>query len=195
MHGFQAYQAGTYATGMADEDTTHWQYLTMEDERVRDTHRALDGLVLPKDDPFWEKHFPPWEWGCRCRVRGLNVDQVDDFRERDADRAPDDKLVVEGPALARLRDGQLQRDGQSYDVTPPSEKMGGTKAFSWNPGELRLKLEDLKARHEPETWATFERWSKEKEILPDQTVWEWLGGEPVKPKVEAAAERKAKEGK
>jgi SPP1 gp7 family putative phage head morphogenesis protein len=180
MHGFQAYQAGTYATGMADDDTTHWQYLTMEDERVRPSHKALDGITLPKDDPFWEKHFPPWDWGCRCLVRGMNEDLVDEMREGDEDRAPDDKLVVEGPALKRLRDGQLQRGGQTHDVTPPSEKLGADKAFQWNPGELRLGVEDLQERYDPEVWDAFRQWAVSEDVVEGQTVWEWLGGKAPK---------------
>ena len=81
-HNFAAYQAGVRASGQKDADTTHWQYLATEDDHVRDTHLALNGIVRPKDDPFWDDHFPPWEWGCRCRVRPMNQDLV----ERSVDR-------------------------------------------------------------------------------------------------------------
>lgn len=33
-----------------------------------DRHRAFDGLVLPKQDPFWQTHYPPWEFNCQCMV-------------------------------------------------------------------------------------------------------------------------------
>lgn len=41
-------------------------YRTMRDERVRASHRAWDGLVLPVDHPFWRSHYPPNGWRCRC---------------------------------------------------------------------------------------------------------------------------------
>ena len=44
------------------------QYRTAGDARVRETHRQLDGVTLPADDPFWDKYYPPNGWGCRCQV-------------------------------------------------------------------------------------------------------------------------------
>ncbi|WP_194094811.1 phage head morphogenesis protein [Marivivens aquimaris] len=36
----------------------------------RPEHLAWDGLVLPADHPFWEKHMPVNGWGCSCYVLG-----------------------------------------------------------------------------------------------------------------------------
>lgn len=33
-----------------------------------DRHARFDGLVLPKTDPFWQTHYPPWEFNCQCLV-------------------------------------------------------------------------------------------------------------------------------
>lgn len=43
---------------------------------VRPSHAALHGLVFAWDDPFWNDHTPPWEFGCRCFFRPLTVKQV-----------------------------------------------------------------------------------------------------------------------
>lgn len=40
-------------------------YMTQGDERVRDSHLALEGLSFPKRD-FPPGLVPPIEWGCRC---------------------------------------------------------------------------------------------------------------------------------
>lgn len=44
------------------------EYITAKDERVRSEHAALDGVIRPVDDPFWDTYYPPNDWGCRCDV-------------------------------------------------------------------------------------------------------------------------------
>lgn len=60
-----------------------WQYLTVADGRVREQHRKLHGVILPENDPLWDKIYPPNGWNCRCRVRGLMEHQAKDvdFKE------------------------------------------------------------------------------------------------------------------
>lgn len=188
-HAFQAFQASNWRVAQEDEDTTHLQYLATEDDNVRDSHLALNGLILPKNDPFWEKHFPPWEWGCRCRTRPLNPDFVAEAKAEDEQRDPENRLVMEGPALERLRNGQLQRDGRSYDVTPPSDsQLSSSQPLQWHPDNLRLPLDELKQRYDPEVWTAFEQNMKAVEILPGVSTWAWLGG---KNDVRALADKSA----
>lgn len=42
------------------------QYRTANDDRVREAHRVLQDVTLPKDDPFWLSYYPPNGWRCRC---------------------------------------------------------------------------------------------------------------------------------
>lgn len=46
----------------------YWEYRTVGDDRVRPSHRRLEGIVLPCSDARWKKIFPPNDWRCRCRV-------------------------------------------------------------------------------------------------------------------------------
>lgn len=46
----------------------YWEYKTAGDDRVRPEHVELDGLILPANDPRWDKIFPPNGWKCRCYV-------------------------------------------------------------------------------------------------------------------------------
>ena len=46
----------------------YWKYVTAGDERVREAHRALDGIILPASDRRWDRIFPPNGWKCRCHV-------------------------------------------------------------------------------------------------------------------------------
>jgi len=52
------------------------QYLTVNDARVRDQHRQWHNKILKIDDPFWDTHYPPNGWGCRCTVRTLSDRQL-----------------------------------------------------------------------------------------------------------------------
>jgi len=48
------------------EDMPLLQYRTAGDKRVRDSHAALEGVKRPIDDDFWNTHYPPNGWNCRC---------------------------------------------------------------------------------------------------------------------------------
>lgn len=51
-----------------DGDRYNLQYRTAADNKVRDTHAALDLTTLPDDDPFWSLYITPLGWRCRCRT-------------------------------------------------------------------------------------------------------------------------------
>ena len=73
-----SYAAGRYQQLQA---MPFWRYRHSDFVlRPRQNHLALDGLCLPKDDPFWDTHFPPNGWGCRCYVEGELV-QKGDYEE------------------------------------------------------------------------------------------------------------------
>jgi SPP1 gp7 family putative phage head morphogenesis protein len=42
------------------------EYRTAKDDRVRQSHAALDGLVFRQDDPDWHRYAPPNGYQCRC---------------------------------------------------------------------------------------------------------------------------------
>ncbi|WP_295582262.1 phage minor head protein [uncultured Lamprocystis sp.] len=56
----------------------------------RPLHQSWDGLVLPADDPWWQTHYPPNGWGCKCRVFALNDQDLERLGKAEPDRAPDD---------------------------------------------------------------------------------------------------------
>lgn len=45
------------------------KYRTVGDARVRDEHDKLDNIIKPINDSFWDSHYPPNGWNCRCRVQ------------------------------------------------------------------------------------------------------------------------------
>jgi len=55
----------------------YWLYDAMNDSLTRDSHRVLDNKVWPADHPIWRQIFPPNGFNCRCMVRALTAEQVE----------------------------------------------------------------------------------------------------------------------
>lgn len=72
-----AYNSGRYAQMMNNAEAyPFWQYVAVMDGRTRPAHAALNGMVFRYDDPFWQTHYPPNGWSCRCRVRALSAERM-----------------------------------------------------------------------------------------------------------------------
>jgi SPP1 gp7 family putative phage head morphogenesis protein len=48
------------------------RYVSVMDGRERPEHHAWHDTILPVDDPWWDSHFPPCGWNCRCDTQALN---------------------------------------------------------------------------------------------------------------------------
>lgn len=73
-----AYNAGRYAQMReVAKGRPYWQYLAVGDERTRPAHAAINGMVFPADHEFWDTHYPPNGFRCRCTVRSLSARQVE----------------------------------------------------------------------------------------------------------------------
>ena len=89
-------------------ETLYLIYSTAGDLRVRASHRAWHHTVLPVDDPFWNTHYPPNGWGCRCIVRVTS--------RRGLDR--EGLKVTKAPEVS-FKDRINRKTGQVYlDQTP-----------------------------------------------------------------------------
>ncbi len=179
-HTFQAYGAVQYRALQEEKDIfPFWQYRSTGDGKVRDSHAALDGLVLPADHPFWEDHFPPWQYNCRCQVVGLMQEEVDAIREEDANRDPAKRLVLEGPALEKLTtQGVLDRGpNEQIDVRSAYARAEGKakdQAFRNRPGDFTLPLDAIRGKATEEDWAAFQATAAATEVTPGLSLWQWL---------------------
>ncbi|MBI9092293.1 MAG: hypothetical protein JEZ12_24020 [Desulfobacterium sp.] len=87
-----AYMAGRHKQMTSPGVTTlrpFWQYRHGGSANPRIEHLALDGMVLPHDDPFWSTHYPPNGWGCKCRVVTLSQRDLDKMGKKGPDSAPE----------------------------------------------------------------------------------------------------------
>lgn len=110
-----AYSAGRW---QADQDPAvqeilwGYEYSTVGDDRVRPEHEAMDGVKLPKEDPFWEVWFPPNGWNCRCQAIPI-------FQE---------EKIKQPPIVDDLSEGLRERLG--------NRPLEPTKGFAMNPGAI-----------------------------------------------------------
>jgi len=80
-----AYHAGHYKQ-MTDpavlKARPYWRYIRSNSANPREQHRGWHNTVLPADDPWWDTHYTPNGWGCKCGVVSLSERQVERLVER-----------------------------------------------------------------------------------------------------------------
>ena len=154
-----AYNAGRWNI-VNDSDTAPYiwgfQYCTAHDRRVRPEHRLLEGVRLPKDDPFWKRYFPPNGWNCRCTVLEIWNDEetaCEDFGITGVDprkRSPKELNLL--PAFdgnaGILGYGRGGSGGGIKDNIPASPKPSGEKE------KEKEKVNGKKGKNEERTYVT-----------------------------------------
>lgn len=79
-----SYMAGRWET------LKQFPYLKYQHNTVRhprEAHLAWDGKIIATDDPWWQTHYPPNGWGCRCTVTGVSAARLKALGKQ-ADAAP-----------------------------------------------------------------------------------------------------------
>jgi SPP1 gp7 family putative phage head morphogenesis protein len=118
------------------------RYVTAKDERVRDSHRVLHGIVRPLNDAFWKKYTPPVGYRCRCIVQQVD-DAVTDLPDN-LNEVQIPKGFDENPYFT----GNLYTDRHPYfaKVTDPSVK----ERIEQNVHQIWLKKDDYFQMHRRE---------------------------------------------
>ncbi len=100
-----------------------WEYSAVMDDRTRPTHRACDGVILPANNPFWNTHYPPWGFNCRCRVIArLDIPESYDITQPN----PDTQLVTDAdgvPIKASYGTGVYNLDAGKFEGIPAQAGM------------------------------------------------------------------------
>jgi SPP1 gp7 family putative phage head morphogenesis protein len=174
-HGYAAYAKANYAALEDQIEIFPWRkYQTAQDERVRGTHAALDGVIAPANSPFWRAHTPPWDFGCRCDIVGLTDEDVKGLRGsnlRTAEGKPALKIIDPGPELDALEQGNLYRDGVMNFVARNPD------GFKFDPegGLVTLEmLKGLKKRVGAKIWDGFAAWARNASVPGSGNAWDYL---------------------
>ncbi|QPF74229.1 minor capsid protein [Roseateles sp. DAIF2] len=130
----QAYAAGQWERLQQTKRThPYLRYITKRDERVRATHRAWDNVTLPVDDSFWNAHYPPNGWHCRCRV--VAVSQADYDKGTAPGGQPMNKVAPEV-----VRRPWLNRRTDEVHQVPAGVDPG----FGYNAGKASIRAKQLR---------------------------------------------------
>lgn len=100
------------------------RYIAILDERTREQHRHWNDTVKPVDDPFWNDHYPPNGWRCRCSVQQLS--------ERDMKRLGLEVTTTNPDGAPRTF---LDKRTGDTVLLPP----GLDPSFAYNVGKARMK--------------------------------------------------------
>jgi SPP1 gp7 family putative phage head morphogenesis protein len=106
---YQVAKAKKYYT---DKNVKYLKYIAVLDSKTRPSHKALNGIVLDKNDPFWQTHYPPNGWNCRCRVRAIPAHK----KITPADKTNLPKNAVEPDWAYDVREGRFFDKFSSKDV-------------------------------------------------------------------------------
>lgn len=101
-----SYMAGRYKAMKENSgDRPYWMYDAKNDNKTRPAHKALDGKVFRYDDPFWNTHYPPNGWHCRCNVVAVNEDEI---QERNLSVESSKGKLTEESRLVSKTTGEMQ---------------------------------------------------------------------------------------
>jgi len=126
-----------------------WQQITSENSKInfpflqyvhnyygtsktpRADHLAWNGVVLPVDDDFWQTHYPPNGFGCKCGVKQLtksegegklkgmynstHADKIDNFSENYGEEKALKTMRKYAGAFS-TQDAALEKSGWAYNV-------------------------------------------------------------------------------
>lgn len=115
-------------------------YRTMRDERVRTSHRPWDGIALPVDHPFWQTHYPPNGWRCRCIAYGIDEAGLEELSSVAT-------IKREAPPV-RMQNFINRRTGEVSRVP-----VGVDPGFAYNAGVASMRATTEAATDKLATWS------------------------------------------
>jgi len=70
---------GARQVSMDPDMVERWPYLRFipsTSRNQREAHKQFYNLILPKNDPFWQTHTPPLDYGCKCSLEDCDEEEA-----------------------------------------------------------------------------------------------------------------------
>lgn len=123
-----SYAAGRYHQ-MKDPEVLkarpYWKYVHSDSINPRKLHMSWNGKILQADDPWWDAHYVPNGWGCKCKIFAVSKRELERAGKTKPDKAPDDGTYK-------------WKDEKGKTHTIPK---GIDPGWDYNPGKKALKME------------------------------------------------------
>ena len=174
-----AYQKGQYDRTMESDLHPYLMYRIGPSVKHRQDHESWDGLILPKNDPFWDSHFPPNGWGCKCYTRAVTESQRKKYETEGIPVPP--RADGSGGGTLRIK---TEAPPVTYKAYVNERKgivekvpVGVDPSFNWNQGKAardagaRAALENAQARYaEAARNAGAEMASRQETAMPEEQI-------------------------
>ncbi len=167
----QSYNAGRYQQ-LNDPDLVkrrpYWKYVHSDTvAHPRPLHVSWSGIVLHKDDPWWQTHFPANGWFCKCYVTAVPPSE---FK---GDTAPDDGFEMKQDSQGNWHRVPKGID-LGFDHAPGSERVTPYKDL------IDRKLVRLPVKLGSNMWQAIKpALSLESNLQWANTLDEWRSSEQV----------------
>lgn len=126
-----AYSAGRWQQQWALRDEMPYlQYVHTSREHPRLEHKSWNGKILPITSPWWDTHYAPNGWGCKCRIDPLTRSQAEREWTATGKTGPDPEPVVV------WEDRIVGKTTSPKTVRTP---VGIDPGFAYNPGKAYLE--------------------------------------------------------
>lgn len=105
-----------------------YDHTTIEHPRL--DHKALDGMIVPLDDPWWDYYSPQNGWGCNCRKRSLSRIEAERRWKKAGKDGPDQPTIEWEEKL-------VGKNGSNPRIVRVPK--GIDPGFAYNPGKAFLE--------------------------------------------------------
>lgn len=130
-----------------------WRYVASSSREKRPEHMAWYGVALPSDHPWWETHYPPNDWGCKCGVVNHSAAEVERMR------AAGERIITEAP-----QDGTYQwTNPATGEVLEVPQGIG--PGWAYNPGQAAW------GQHQSDE--AMQRWRQSQDKWEQLTAGDW----------------------
>lgn len=107
-------------------DRPYIRYTAILDGVTRPLHRGWNGIILPVEHIWWDTHFPPNGWNCRCSVQSVSDYDLQRFGWF---------VTVDPPTVAMEKRTINLADGSTEEVWEPE---GVDTGFGYHVGKAWL---------------------------------------------------------